>query len=193
MTENAGISARILQDLRQQLGLSKAKMADRCHVDVRTYYRYETGDSSPTMEELVRICEDCGASALQVVLRQLYQGGHDGPGAAQDREKLASYVLAGASDLEAQQLSYVLTGAHGSDLDAQIQMFCALDHLPIDVRLMIAKMILNAWEIEAARGGLINQDQAMPDVELLRRAIICAHHAVVAGRKAYTTKNSPEG
>lgn len=50
---------------------------------------------------------------------------------------------------------------------------------------MIAKMIVNAWEIETARGGIINRDDAMPDVELLRNAIIEAHKAVIAGRTSY--------
>ena len=68
-SETQDICAEILHDLRQQMGISKAKMADRVDVDARTYTRYEAGESAPTLPEFIRMLELVDAPALPVRVR----------------------------------------------------------------------------------------------------------------------------
>ena len=51
--ETKNICADILKDMRQRLGISKAKMAERVDLDARTYTRYEAGESAPTLPEFI--------------------------------------------------------------------------------------------------------------------------------------------
>lgn len=187
----AHIDAEILHELRNLAHLSKAKMADKLFLDERTYGRYESGESSPSLPEALVMLDRMDVPALPTILKYLQPEtyGDLSPKAPEGnvRQALADYVLHNASDRDVRQLAYILLGPHGSSVDAQLQLFCAIDHLPMDARLMIAKLTLNAWEIEASRGDTINPDYAQPDIELLREAIIRAHNAVIEGRSHYGT------
>jgi transcriptional regulator with XRE-family HTH domain len=46
--------------LRKKSGLSPAHFAKKVQVKTMTYYGYEDGYSSPPLETLVRILENCG-------------------------------------------------------------------------------------------------------------------------------------
>lgn len=182
------LCAEILQDLRRTAGLSKAKMALEMQVDERTYSRYEDGSSAPTLPAFLNLLDQIDAPVMNTIVRHLYpETFESSAGAAQLRKVLSDYILTGASDRSIQEMAYLIYGPHGSPLEAQLQLFTAIDHLPMDSRLLIAKMALNMWEIENARGGLINPENVQPDMELLRAAIIKAHMAVVEGRSNYTT------
>lgn len=196
--ETQNICADILRDMRQRLGISKAKMADRVDLDARTYARYEAGESAPTLPEFIRMLERVDAPALPVILTHIYPEtfGELGPGSDTDaaRKALADFVMRDASDREIRQLAYFIFGPHGSTMEGQLQLITALNHLPMDARLASAKLILNFWEIETDRGKIINPEYIMPDTEILRQAIIRAHEAVVAGRQNYnsiTKKDQP--
>lgn len=195
--ETQDICAEILRELREHMGISKAKMADRMDLDARTYTRYEAGESAPTLPEFIRMLEAADAPALPVVLRHIYPEsfGKLGPGSDSDatRQALADFILRDAPDRIVRQLAYFLFGPHGSTLEGQLQLITALDHLPMDARLASAKLVLNFWEIETARGKIINPEYVMPDTETFRQCIIRAHEAVVAGRQHYNslTKKDP--
>jgi len=184
------ICADILLDLRTKAKLSKAKMADLLNITERTYTRYENGESSPPLEDFLEMLHAIDAPALPTVLRHLYPDNYDGGVPKESstiaRNALANYILHDASDRDIRQLLYIYQADHGSSFESQLQLFCAIDHLPMDVKLLFAKFALNAWEIESDRGGLINTDDAMPDMELLRAAVIRAQKAVTEGRSHYT-------
>lgn len=190
-SETQDICAEILHDLRQQMGISKAKMADRVDVDARTYTRYEAGESAPTLPEFIRMLELVDAPALPVILKHLYPETFErlGPTASTEeaRQAMADFILRDAPDRVVRQLAYFLFGPHGSTLEGQLQLITTLDHLPMDARLASAKLVLNFWEIEMDRGKIINPEYVMPDTETFRQCIIRAHEAVVAGRQNYNS------
>lgn len=182
------ICAEIFKDLRAQAGLSKAKMAQRMQVDERTYSRYEDGESMPTLPAFLNLLDQIDAPVVNTVMRHLYPESFEaGAATTQVRRALVEYIQNTASDRAVREMAYLIHGPHGSPLEAQLQLFTAIDHLPMDSRLLIAKMALNMWEIENARDGLINPEDAQPDMELLRAAIIKAHMAVIDGRQNYST------
>lgn len=187
-TETRQIVAEILREIRTEAGWSKARMADRLNVGERTYARYEAGDSSPTLPEFLDMLDAVDAPALSVIMRHIYPESYEPKtGTAAARQALASFIMNDMSDRGVRQLLYILQGPHGSSVEAQLQLFTALDHMPMDIRLAVAKLALNAWEITSARDNVINPEYTGPDIELLRHAIIKAHEAVIAGRNNYST------
>lgn len=194
MSNSYEIVAKLLTNLRTGAGLSKARMARAFGVDERTYNKYETGASSPGLAEFIDGLQKLNIKALPAVMRSLYPDLYSGedrsPDTEQMRRILVHFIEDVASDRDVEQLYYILNGDHGSPFEAQLQLLCALDHLPLDARLMVAKLTLNAWEITTARGDVINADQAMPDAELLRQSLITATLAVIEGRKHYKTPHS---
>lgn len=184
------IISEILTDLREQAGVSKSKMADKMGIDARTYARYESGESTPTLSAFIEMIESTGMPVLSIVLRHLYPesyGRASESSTIEIRKSLANFIMEEASDKDIRRLAYVATGPHGSQFSAQVQLFTALDHLPMEDRLAIAKLVLNFWEIESERGNVINKDLEMPDAEMLRAAIIKAHRAVIDGKGCYAS------
>lgn len=185
-TELQDISAHILHDLRKVAKLSRNDMADRLGIDRRTYGRYESGESAPTLAGFVAMLDMLDAPALPIIKRYLYPESLNGsPSVADHRRQLADFVLHAATDREIEQLYYILEGPHGSPLESQLQLFCALDHMQLDVRLAAAKLVFNYYDIESARGELINIGTAMPDMEFLHDSLVKATEAVKAGRQNY--------
>lgn len=179
--------AQILKELRETMGASKAKMAANLGVDERTYTRYESGESCPTLAVFISMLDNIEMPVMPVISRYLYPELYaENSGVDELRRWLADYMLYGASDREVQQIYYILEGKHGSPREAQVQLFAAFDHLPIDARLTVAKLLFNIYEIEDARGELINTSEATPDIELLHNALIKATLAVIEGRSSYS-------
>lgn len=180
--------AEILHDLRAAAGISKSKMAALLYVDERSYRRYEEGESSPTLAVFLDMLDNINAPVLPILMRHLYPESFS-PADSTDsaRHYILDYINQIATDRQIRQMAYILGGQHGSPAEAQLQMFCALDHMPMDIRLAVAKLTLNAWEISVARKEIVNPDEILPDAELLREAIIKAQRAVEAGRGSYTT------
>lgn len=130
-----GIVAEVLYEIRSSARLSKAKMADRMCIDERTYGRYESGDSSPALPEFLAMLDRVSVPALPTILRHMYPEvyGLSGDDVPAVRRALADYMMQQASDRDVLQMAYILLGDHGSETSAQLQMFCALDHLKMDV------------------------------------------------------------
>lgn len=187
-TEIQDIVSAILTDMRKTAHLSKNQMAARLGIDKRTYSRYESGESSPTLAGFIAMMDMIDAPALPIIKKYLYPESYSDTASVGDlRQLLSDYMLHSASDRDIVQIFYLLDGAHGSTHEAQLQLFTAIDHMSMDVRLIIAKLALNMWELELMQGRIINPGEAMPDMELLRSALIKATQAVVAGRRHYSS------
>ncbi len=176
----------ILKQLRTDSNLTQAEMAAKFFLEAKTYARYERGETSPTLPAFIEMLDGADAPVLPVIKKYLYPEQYSG--SSQDlRQRLSDHILRYASDREIEQMLYIMDGHHGSPREAQIQLFTAFDHLPMADRLIAAKTIYQLWELEAARGSIINEDSAMPDMELLHAALVSATRAVIEGRTNYST------
>lgn len=177
------VSAKMLRALREQEGLSKSKMADKMGVDERTYSRFERGEASPSLALSLQLLQRLNKPALPIITRYLYPDDYgtvaDADNPENVRKKLATYILRDVTERTARQLAYFLFEEHGSITESQMQLICALDHLPMDVRLLVAKIVLNFWEIESSRGGILNTESVMPDMALLKQTIIDVQTSII--------------
>lgn len=192
---NQGI-AEFFRNLRRERGLSKLKMANLLYMDDKTWDRYEQGKTSPSIGEFIWICEKLNVDALRPVLDILYPDTykHITPQTDIDqlREAAAHYFMHVASDRTVREWDYITFGQHGSDMTAQMQEFCVIAHLPLEYRVLIARLVKSCWDIAEAKGELINPNNVMPDLDLFSSGIEKGHQAASEGLKSYFNKGTKE-
>lgn len=187
---NIGIS-EFLKNARKKRRMSKSKIADLLYIDDKTWARYESGESTPNVGEFARICYELGESPLRSVLDITYSDVYEKLSPNSDVETLRQaaikYFESIASDHTVQVINYIAFGHHGSNIEPQMQEFCMIDHLPLEYRVLIARMVRSCWDIAESKGEVICKESIMPDIELLDDAIRAGERAVLNGSIGYST------
>lgn len=160
--------SKLLYDLREKTGLSKARMAETLGVDKHTWSRWETGVSSPTVVEMIMIYEHFGESLLPPLLELLYPtDGTKKQHSVEDiRKRAAIHYLETASEHHVRVWDYLMTGLSKPEVDAQIEELCALDHLPLQFRYFLAEHIYVYYQTAKQNGLLQNTGATMPDMDV---------------------------
>ncbi len=65
-----------LNAIRKQRGLTAQQMADRLQTGIRNYRKYESGDSKPTLDGLIEICDILNVSADYLLCRDDFLARH---------------------------------------------------------------------------------------------------------------------
>lgn len=177
--------AVMLKNLRLRHKLSIKKISSMLYIDDHTWSRYESGQSEPSVAELIAIYRALGDNLLQEVLPLLYPGMYSAePGG--ERESIAHFVMDIASSSDISAACYILNGRHGSNPSAQLAMLAMIDHLPMDCRAAIASLIDSMYTMALHRGELVAMDQNTPDIELFRNALIRGIAAATSNKDSYT-------
>lgn len=165
----SGIAKR-LADLRAQKGYSKTKMAEFLGVDKHTWSRWETGENVPSVIDFFLIYDKLGDNPISTILDMLYPDNeyfsHGNIPIEAARKNIAKYFLEDASDHQVRAVSFILNGPHGSDADAQMEEFCAINHLPLHYRYFIAEHIYVYYMLARQNRELILTDHIMPDMDI---------------------------
>lgn len=158
----------LLTVLRLRKGYSQSKMASLLGIDRHTWIRWESGESVPSIDDLTHIYRTLDEPILRPLLDILYPD-NTHPAADMPIEKIrkdiAEYFLYNASDHAVRVCAFLMNGPHGSDIDAQLEEFCAIDHLPVQYRYFIAEQIYIYYMMARQRKELILTDSVMPDID----------------------------
>ena len=186
--------AAVLQQLRLEKGFSKERMAREMYVDPKTWARWESGESMPSVADFMFVFEESGTDSLPMLLKFMYPDKYGGLGnETQDvRTSMANYLRDVASDRMISTLYYLLYGNHGSNIEAQVQELLMLDHLPLIYRYVAANSLKTCWDIACGQGELLNEGYIMPNMELFNKALDQAHKAAVTGKNNYVTIKGKE-
>lgn len=165
--------AAVLSELREKKGLSQVKMADLAGVDRHTWRRWESGANSPTVEDLVTVFDRMGESLAWPLLEILYPDNDFDPDHIQYfRREAAEHYLEKASDHHLKVWHYMKNEIPEQEFNAQVEEFCALDHLPMHYRYFIAEHIYVYYMMARNQSELIRTNEVMPDVGLFSRGLI---------------------
>lgn len=170
--------AAMLKDLFAYAKVTNKDVARMMDVSERTVRNWLEGYSEPDPSSLAKLFRLLNVPAIPFLRGR--------PQDASDREAVLDYVRNVASDDELHDMAFNIFVPHGSSLASQVSLVSMLNHMTLRYRLMIAKMVLNLWEIAESEGGLQYTDTAMPDVDKVRSAIIKSHRALEEGRQSYT-------
>lgn len=188
--ELRGGCALVLQKLRARTGLPKYKMAEMIGVDLRTWDKYESGQTAPRVDEFISWFDLFSVDALTSVLEYLYPDVYTltrDSSIDELRRAALHYIGNVASDRAVRKFDFLVFGEHGSNIGAQSEEFVMLDHLPMTMRLAVASLIDTLYETASANGLLVNTDRIMPDVETFRDGLRKGRAAVMDGKASYTT------
>lgn len=183
--------ADLLKALRQNHKLSKAKMAQLMYVDDHTWNKYETGQSSPSVPDFLNVFNVLGEDALSSVLGMIYPDIYTNVDYNEDADDLRDvavhFLEHVAPDRTVRQFCYSLIGKSGSNYVPRMDQMCMIEHLPMDYKVIVARMIMELYELAEAENRLVGMDNVLPDVDLLKVAIDKGEDAVKKGRTSYTT------
>ena len=174
---------------REKTGVSQEEMAEALDMSRTTVHRLETGDKVPNMAEFIHWYRVLGLNWFRDVLRlahpELYD---DFEGSAADVEQKRNGLfryLAECPPAEIEKLAFLIFGEHGSDWPSMLDEYCANAHCSMHCRAAVCNLIISNYDIEAASGGLVAPDKAMPNMDNLRAAQAAGQAAAKLGRNEY--------
>ena len=179
--------AEILRSLREKQGYSKNRMAERLGINKRTWYAWESGESSPNIVDFINIFTELGEPMMRPILQLLYGNQPAADDIETLRQRTADFFHRSAPDHMVQVWSFLNSGEHGSNVAPQVEEFCALDHLPLEHRYYVGEMIYMLYKTAAHRGELVATDEVMPNMEVWEAGLKSGQKAAFNKLKSYTT------
>ena len=175
---------------RTKVGKSQKYMAKAMNKSVGTIQNWESGYSTPNIIDLVDWFDILGLNPLRSVMEfihpEIYRGINPSDTTNKIREGLDVWVNNIATDDEIRKLSYFIYGNTGSSWHSQINEVCALNHLPIADRIVIAEIILSLYQLKESQRALINTNHIAPDIDNFKEAINKCKQSVLEGKNEYS-------
>lgn len=185
--------ASMLQRLREKHGFSKNRMSEVIGVNKHTWYAWESGTTCPSVADFIAAYDACDEPVMRPLMEMLspddYEGVTDQSDITRQREALAHFVTHDASDHMIRVLNFLMSGDHGSEIAAQVEQLCALDHLALEYRYMIAEQIYLLFVMSEHRCELIATDSVMPNKDLWASALKEGQRAAYGRLRSYSTTN----
>lgn len=168
--------SKLLTDVRTKKGFSKTKMAEYLGIDKHTWIRWESGANSPSLEDVIMIFDQLDEPILPALLDILYPSGnftHNNNTTINDvRKSAALYFLETSTEHQVRVWDYMIRSLSRTEMHAQIEEFCALDHLPLHMRYFVAEQIYIYYMTALNHGQIINENNTMPDMDTFTAGLI---------------------
>lgn len=166
--------ATLLSDIRAKYGYSKSKIADYLGIDRHTWIRWEAGASSPTLEDLIMIFDKLEEPLLPSLLDIMYPSNESSITSPINdiRKQAAIAFLEEESEHHVRIWQYMMNVLTRTELNAQVEELCAIDHLPLHFRYFLAEQAYFYYMTALKDKQLINTDQVMPDMDTFTAGLI---------------------
>lgn len=173
--------AEMLRDLFDYANVTVKDVSRLAGVTERTIKHWLDGESQPSPSTLFRLFR-----LLNVPMQPFLRDRGSAYNVEDDRQAILHYINNVASAEELRDMRFNVTVKHGSSVACQLAMVSMLNHMKLRYRLMVAKVVLNLWELARMEGGLQYDDDCIPNVDKVMDATIKTHQALKAGRQSYT-------
>lgn len=190
------LSRRLFERAYAKSGLSQRELAKRMRVTPGTIKNWLSGYSFPSLPDLLRLFAQMDVAPLRSFLEMVYpeefEGLSEKSSVDEMRKALLVYIEKAAPDSEIRINTFNKFGPHGSSISGQANLSAAYNHLPLEDRIAISKMIMHFYSIRQRQGQLVCADSQKPDVGVIVASIQAAMDAVCSGQSAYSNL-MPEG
>ncbi len=174
---------------RADSGKSQEFMALGLGVSKKTIQNWEKGLSAPNLFQAAEWFRLLGLNPTKYYMEFLYPQFFEGRNRQHNEAELCeilSHLIKNTSAKEKKELIYLMSGTHGSSWIALLQLLAAHCQTSLQARAVVARTILETYEIEEKTGQLINKAEITPDIDLLKLAISQCKKAAQNGQKGYS-------
>lgn len=182
--------ALILAKSRLQCDKSQKAMAKALGKSLGTIQNWESGLSIPNLIDMLDWFNVLGLNPLRYVLNFIHAetfGDLQVNKSDEEIDKaLDKYITSIATMSDKRKLAFSIFGSTGSSWSSQLDMICALNHLPIIDRVSIAESIYNLYEMKESLDMLRSTEHIKPDMLKLRSAIDNCKRSVMEGKNEYS-------
>ena len=172
--------AEMLCELFAYANVTNRQVAKLLEVNEKTIRNWLDGYSEPDPSTLIKLFRLLNVPMIPFIMDRTIIAESD------ERERILNYINNTASQAELRDMNFNVNCKHGSSVASQLSLVSMLNHMKLEYRLLIAKMVLNLWEIASSADGLQHTDEAMPDVEKVLTAVKKSHIALKEGMNSYT-------
>lgn len=169
---------------------SQEFMAMSLGVSKKTIQNWEKGISSPSLFQGSEWFRTLGLNSMRYYMAYLYPETFANltPNSSEEEvEKALFHLVKQASPKEKREMLYLMTSHHGSSWYALLQMFTAHCHTSFRSRVAAATIIVENYEMEEKTGDLVCPKNIVPDMKVLKQAIVEGKKAVENNCQGYTT------
>lgn len=185
--DNAENFARMWRKSRADAGKSQEYCAKALGVSKKTIQNWEEGTSCPTQLKGLEWFQVLGLNPLPYYLELLFPDRFStdiAPDDEQIKRELIRFIENTTPEIRA-KLFYFLCGNHGSSVIAILELITAHLRMPLENRIQIANVTLNAYKL-AEKIGNVQDASVDVDKEILMKSINQAFAAVVNHEKGYS-------
>lgn len=173
---------------RLTAGKSQEYMAYEMGIAKKTVQNWERGKTSPTFFQSLEWFRILKINPTPLYFRMMFPDEKQGISPEDSDAAIDSAFNDFTKNLsidDKRALLYLYLGGHGSSPHSVIQLLLAHLHTPIRARITNAVVILNNYQIEKQRGGLICPKNISPDIDNLNRAVNRAQLSAIENRESY--------
>lgn len=180
-------TGRLISHYRDVQNLSQEYVARRADISVKTLSAWEKGLTSPDADQLEEILDIVGKTQVEYAIDFEYWDEKSRQDSSTLRSQIISLVDA-MSNLELQELLFLLSSYHGGDRYAMMQLWVAHFQCDMDDRYRIAQLIESSYALSYAKGRVQFPDSPQPDMAALHEAVSEGRQAALRGDRGYKLK-----
>lgn len=181
----------MLAKARVAAGLSQTDIARMINRGKTTVQSWESGASSPHMDDIMDWFTACGmsplASAQEMLHPELYQQATTDMTEEQLDAALAEY-FGTAPRIVKEMILFIAMGRHGSYPPAVFAEVCANLHTPLQCKVAVCGHVRYNYSFAVATGTDPVPGEVHPPLELLDSAYKAGETAALQGANSYTAK-----
>lgn len=182
--------SEVLSQTRYDAGLSQQEMAKRLNVSKKTIQNWESGYSEPLFSQLFLWLEAIELQPQPYLLKLLYQNEFKKNTidfTEKDVDNALIALLPSMTTELKKEILFLFNGRHGSSPDSVMEMVTAHLHTELRHRINVSEQVITNYEIADSMGELIQPDEAIPDMNKLKKATIKARDAILNRKNSYNT------
>lgn len=179
--------AQLVTRVCEESGLSDRFIARSLDIAESTLAKWKSGAGAPSMVGLLNLYDVCGRNPWECLPEYLYPDVLLAPLTAEDNAVLDRVCLrtAASDPRTVRQIAFLLFGDHGSDFMAYMAKMTADLQCTLQSRSASASLIASNFTIDHARGQLCCPQAVLPDMAVLKAAILKGREASGSGQNAY--------
>ena len=180
--------AEFISSLRREADISRDKLAHGASFSAATLKRWESGESTPSIAQIMEIIDITGQNLDHALLKFRHPDLYESAADASDDEinKLFAEYVSTMSIRDKRHIMFAVSCRHGGDRYALMELVSAYLQIPMAARYAIAQLIETQYNLSVANHAIQCPNNIQPNMALLHSAIESGRDAALSGLTGYS-------